>query len=65
MPLRIILGAIFALSLIAQPAVKRIPADGIAIPAADRAELQSGLAHLQASIARLKPGPLLPDVQIY
>ena len=49
----------------AQPAIKRIPADGIAVPAADRAELESGLAHLQASIARLKPGPLLPDVLIY
>jgi hypothetical protein len=55
----------FTLALMAQPAVKRIPADGIAIPAADRAELESGLAHLQASIANLKPGPLLPDVLIY
>ena len=57
--------ATFTLALLAQPAVKRIPADGIAIPAADRAELESGLAHLQASIAKLKPGPLLPDVLIY
>jgi hypothetical protein len=65
MPLKLILSASLALSLLAQPAVKRIPADGIAIPAADRAELQTGLAHLQASIARLTPGPLLPDVQIY
>ena len=55
----------FSLNLVAQPAVKRIPADGIAIPAAERAELESGLAHLQASIATLKPGPLLPDVLIY
>ena len=64
MPLKLISCAILALSLMGQP-VKRIPADGIAIPAADRAELQAGLAHLQASIARLKPGPLLPDVLIY
>jgi dienelactone hydrolase len=63
--LKLISCVTLALSLIAQPAVKRIPADGIAFPAADRAELQAGLAHLQASIARLKPGPLLPDVQIY
>jgi hypothetical protein len=55
----------FTLAAMAQPAVKRIPADGIAIPAADRAELESGLAHLEASIAKLKPGPLLPDVLIY
>ena len=53
------------LALAAQPAVKRIPADGIPVPAADRAELETGLAHLQASIANLKPGPLLPDVLIY
>ncbi len=65
MPLKLILSVTLALSLMGQPAVKRIPADGIVIPDADRAELQSGLAHLQASIARLKPGPLLPDVQIY
>jgi Prolyl oligopeptidase family len=49
----------------AQPAIKRIPADGIAVPADDRAALEAGLAHLQASIARLKPGPLVPDVQIF
>ena len=44
-------------SLMAQPAVKRIPADGIAVPAADRAELESGLAHLQASIAQPQARP--------
>ncbi len=56
---------LFAIAAFAQPPVKPVPAAGIAIPAADRAELQAGLAHLQTSIARLKPGPLLPDVQIY
>jgi Prolyl oligopeptidase family len=54
-----------ALSLMAQPAVKRIPADGIPIPPADRAELETALAHLQSSVANLKPTPLLPDVLIY
>jgi Prolyl oligopeptidase family len=53
----------FALALAAQP--KRIPADGIPIPAADRAELETALAHLQSSIANLKPTPLLPDILIY
>ena len=49
----------------AQPAVKKIPADGIAVPEADRAELDAGLKHLYASIARLKPGPLVPDVMVF
>src|SRR5260370_9921189 len=52
-------------SPLAQPAIKRIPADGIAVPEADRTALEAGLAHLQASIARLKPGPLVPDVQVF
>src|SRR5258708_38027566 len=54
-----------ALTLAAQPSIKRIPADGVEVPAADRAELESGLARLQASAARLKGNPLLPDVLIY
>jgi hypothetical protein len=56
---------LIAASAFAQPAIKRIPADGIAVPEADRAALEGGLAHLQASIAKLKPGPLLPDVQVF
>jgi len=54
-----------ALAVLAQPPVKPIPAVGIEVPAADRAELQAALAHLRASIDKLKPGPLLPDVLIY
>ena len=49
----------------AQSAIKPIPAIGIEVPAADRGELQLGLAHLSASIDKLKPGPLLPDVLIF
>uniref|UniRef100_Q01VN4 Peptidase S9 prolyl oligopeptidase catalytic domain-containing protein n=1 Tax=Solibacter usitatus (strain Ellin6076) TaxID=234267 RepID=Q01VN4_SOLUE len=56
---------LIAASAFAQPAIKRIPGDGIAVPEADRAALAAGLAHLQASIAKLKPGPLLPDVQVF
>src|SRR6516164_7932724 len=56
---------LFSVAAIAQPPVKPVPAIGLEVPAADRAELQAGLAHLQASIASLKPGPLLPDVLIY
>jgi hypothetical protein len=53
------------LTLAAQQSIKKIPADGIAIPDADRAELTAALAHLQASAAKLKGNPLLPDVLIY
>src|ERR1041384_742557 len=49
----------------AQQPAKRIPADGIAVPAADRADLEAALAHLQASCARLKSNPLLADVLIF
>src|SRR5260370_242777 len=60
---------LFAVAAVAQPPVKPVPAAGIEVPAADRAEIQAGLAHLRASIDNLsdkaKSGPLLPDVQIY
>ena len=53
------------LALIAQQPAKRIPADGIAVPSADRAELEAALAHLQSSAAKMKSNPLLPDVLIF
>src|SRR6478609_1107245 len=56
---------LFAVAALAQPPIKPVPAVGIEVPAADRAELQAGLAHLRASIDKLKSGPLLPDVLIY
>jgi predicted peptidase len=53
--------------------VRRIPPPGVAVPAADRAELEAGIAQLGSEIdalkASLKSQPalldLLPDVQIY
>jgi hypothetical protein len=51
--------------------VRRIPALGVEVPAADRAELERGLKALQASIDQLKSRKdastkrLLPDVQIF
>jgi len=56
---------LFAVAAVAQPTIKPVPAIGIEVPAADRAELEAGLAHLRASIDKLKTGPLLPDVLIY
>ena len=56
---------LLAVAALAQPPIKPVPAVGIEVPAADRAELQAGLAHLRASIDKLKSGPLLPDVLIY
>src|SRR6266496_4422116 len=54
-----------SLALYAQPTIKRIPAGGIAVPDADRAELTSALARLQSSAAKLKSNPLLPDVLVF
>jgi hypothetical protein len=56
---------LLAVSGRAQPAVKPLPPPGIEVPAADRAELQSGLDRLHAAIARLGNHPLAPDVLIY
>jgi hypothetical protein len=52
-----------ALSLAAQ--VKPVPPPGVAVPAADRSELESGLARLRESIARLGTNRLAPDVRIF
>ena len=56
-----------AVALAQQPArpVKPVPPPGVEISAQDRAELQSGLDHLQAEIEKLRGNPLLPDVRIY
>jgi predicted esterase len=54
-----------ASAALAQPPIKRIPADGIAVPDADRAELASGLARLRAAAQKLAGNPLLPDVLIF
>jgi dienelactone hydrolase len=49
--------------------VRPVPPPGIPVPAADRAELQRGLAELTEKIDRLrgdsKAAPWLPDVQIF
>src|SRR5688572_7265235 len=51
--------------------VRRIPKLGIEVPAAERAELEQGLAKLQAAIDGLRKmnnpatQALLPDVQVY
>src|SRR6266498_2589012 len=59
--------AVYLLSLAtyAQNTLKPVPAIGIDVPAADRAELEAGLARLRAATANLKKSPLLPDVVIY
>ncbi|MCU1234971.1 MAG: hypothetical protein JWP63_2938 [Candidatus Solibacter sp.] len=61
------LSAVFLLCLAtyAQNTLKPIPAIGIEVPAADRAELEAGLARLGAATAQLRKSPLLPDVLIY
>ena len=56
---------LFIAIALAQTPPKQAPPPGIEVSAQDRAELQSSLDHLRASIARLKSNPLLPDVLIY
>src|SRR5262249_40253014 len=50
---------------VAHPAIKPVPPPGVEVPAADRADLEAGLARLRAACSRLQGHPLLPDVLIY
>ncbi len=50
---------------LANAATKPLPPPGIPVPAADRAELEAGLAQLGHRIDALKSNPLWPDVAIY
>jgi len=45
--------------------LKTIPPPGIPVPAADRAELQAGLARLTQTLEPLRANPLYPDAAIY
>lgn len=63
--MRIALTLIFTLPLMLRAAVAPVPPPGIAVTAADRATLASGLSRLGSSIDALKGNPLLPDVLIY
>ncbi len=45
--------------------IKLIPQPGIEIPAADRAELEKGVAELGAEIKALGSNELLPDVEVF
>src|SRR5436309_6644573 len=44
---------------------KMVPPAGVAVPPADRAELEAGLAQLHSSIEKIRGNPLAPDVLIY
>jgi len=45
--------------------IKPVPPPGVAVPAADRAELEAGLARLARRIENIRNHPLAPDVQIF
>src|SRR5438046_475292 len=45
--------------------IKPVPPPGVPVPAADRAELEAGLARLGLSIDKIRANPLAPDVQIF
>src|SRR5689334_8492820 len=61
----VLLAAAAAMAQPAAPPVKPVPPAGVAVPAADRAELEAGLARLRTATEKLKANPLLPDVLIY
>jgi pimeloyl-ACP methyl ester carboxylesterase len=57
--------SILLLASLSPAAVKIIPPPGIAVPASDRAELESGLAQLGRSLDAIQKNPLWPDVAVY
>jgi pimeloyl-ACP methyl ester carboxylesterase len=61
--MRLLSGLLFVFALTA--AVKEVPPPGIPVSAADRAELEAGLARLGSSIDKLKANPLIADVMVY
>jgi dienelactone hydrolase len=63
--MKVLLCAALTVATAFAQAPKTIPPPGIAVPAADRAELEAGLKTLQASIEKLKANPLVVDIQIY
>lgn len=53
------------LAAVAPAQVKAIPPPGVEVSAADRTQLEAGLARLSASIDQMKGLKLLPDIQIF
>jgi hypothetical protein len=54
-----------ALVLLLSAQERRLPPAGVAVPEADRAELEKGLAELGRAMEPLKSNEFLPDVEIY
>ncbi|MEO7142812.1 MAG: prolyl oligopeptidase family serine peptidase [Bryobacteraceae bacterium] len=54
-----------ALASLAWAAERPVPPPGIAVPAADRQELETGLAQLHQRVEDLRANPLAADVEIY
>ena len=63
--MRTSLAVLFCLTSLQAAEVKPVPPLGVEVGADDRKALEAGLTRLNASIARLKGNPLLPDVLIY
>jgi dienelactone hydrolase len=59
------LALIAASALHAQQQDRPVPPPGVAVPEADRKDLESGLARLSESIKALGTNTLLPDVQVF
>lgn len=58
---------LFLLLASALPAqeIRPVPPPGVAVPDADRKELEAALARLKSNLARLKDNPLYADVRIF
>ena len=61
----LLLAAAAIAQLSGQPVTKPVPPPGIEVPAADRSELEAGVARLRAATEKLRANPLVADVLIY
>src|SRR5438105_9692058 len=63
--MKLFLPVLLILSSAQAAEIKPVPPPGVAVPAADRAELEAGLARLGHSIDKIRNHPLAPDVIIF
>ncbi len=63
--MKLFLPVLLILSSAQAAEIKPVPPPGVAVPAADRAELEAGLARLGHSIDKIRNNPLSPDVIIF
>src|SRR5947209_1793567 len=64
-PMRPLLSVLLILTVAQAADIKPVPPPGVEVPAAERAELEAGLARLARGIDKIRSHALAPDVEIF